>query len=514
MLAIGHPALTHGNRLRGGTDNEMPGRANGLIVIPDSFWQRPETVAALRDRAIGRFFALVQQYTGASQTQIGMACGGMTQGKISDIMRGAQEVKHLEKFEEIADGLNMPDSARVILGLAPRAAHPTGPNLRGPVVLGETDKASQSSFPPELLNLESGDEQEVDQEVRRRVFVGLTGAAVLNAMLGDTAGDAPPLHAEPFAPVLAGQPTNIVGESSGQVPDIRALTAAVDNARFQYQECHYSELIKYLPTLLTRLHAACLALTGETQSRAFALSADAHHVAAGLLLKLDDQGLAYLAADRSMRAAETSGDPVTVAASARIVTHTLMSGGHLGTAITTASSHAARLDHDMPEHTPDSLSVYGALLLRGSIAAAQLGNRGTAHELVGEAEDAGERLGFEGNLRWTAFGPVNAKIHRVNIAVTLGDAGTAVDVARRIDPTTIAVTERRASLLVDTARAFLQWGKHDKAYIALRAAEETAHEEVAGRPSVHRLIGDLLGSAPPSVRRDVKEFAAQMGVSR
>jgi Flavoprotein len=143
---------------------------------------------------------------------------------------------------------------------------------------------------------------------------------------------------------------------------------------------------------------------------------------------------AYLTADRSMRAAETSGDPVTVAASARIITHTLMSGGHLGTAITTASSHAARLDHDMPEPTPDSLSVYGALLLRGSVAAAQLGNRGTAHELLGEADDAGKRLGFDGNRRWTALGPANAKLHRVNIAVALGDAGTAIDVARKSPP--------------------------------------------------------------------------------
>lgn len=494
----------------------MPGRANDLIVIPDSFWQRSETAAALRDRDMGRFFALVQQYTGASQTQIGMACGGMTQGKVSDVIRGVTEVKHLDKFEEIADGLNMPDSARAILGLAPKtpANRPASREPRASITQGTTNTGPQSSYLSGLLNLDSGDEQEEDDEVRRRVFVGLTGAAMLNAMFGGTTEDTPQLRAEPFAPVLAGHAASIAGEPPDQAPDIRALTVAVDNARRQYQECRYSELIKYLPALLTRLHAACLALTGEAQSRAFALSADAHHVAAGLLLKLDDQGLAYLAADRSMRAAETSGDPVTVAASARIITHTLMSGGHLGTAITTASSHAARLDRDIPAHTPDSLSVYGALLLRGSIAAAELGNRGTAHDLLGEAEDAGERLGFDGNLRWTAFGPTNAKLHRVNIAVTLGDAGTAVDVARKIDPATITVTERRASLLVDTARAFLQWGKHDKAYIALRAAEETAHEEVAGRPSVHRLIRDLLISAPPSIRRDVKEFAAQMGAAR
>jgi hypothetical protein len=64
----------------------------------------------------------------------------------------------------------------------------------------------------------------------------------------------------------------------------------------------------------------------------------------------------------------------------------------------------------------------------------------------------------DGNLRWTAFGPVNARQHRVNIAVTLGDAGTAVDVARGIDLRAITVTERKASLLIDTARAFLQLG--------------------------------------------------------
>jgi hypothetical protein len=59
----------------------------------------------------------------------------------------------------------------------------------------------------------------------------------------------------------------------------------------------------------------------------------------------------------------------------------------------------------------------------------------------------------------------------VNIAVTLG-----------VDPATPTVTKRKATLLVDTARAFLQWGKHEKAYLALRAAEEAAQEErVCGR---------------------------------
>lgn len=492
----------------------MPGRANDLIVIPDSFWERPEVTTALRDRNMGRFFALVQQYTGASQTQIGMACG-WSQGKISDIERGASEVKHLAKFEEIADGLNFPDPARILLGLAPRrlSRQPAAREPRQVIPQGDTRPLLQSPHPSSLLNLDPGDEQEGNEAVRRRTFVGLTGAATLNAMFADAKPDMPALKAEPFAPVLAAQPA-AMSEATSQPPDIRELAAAVDNARQQYQDCRYSGLITTLPTLLARLHAACLALDGDYQRRAFALSADAHHVAAGLLLKLDDQGLAYLAADRSMRAAQTSGDPVTVGASARIITHTLMAGGHLGAAITTASSHAERLDHDMPAQTPDSLSVYGSLLLRGAIAAAQNDQRDTAHELLGEADEAARRLGIDGNLRWTAFGPTNTKLHRVSIAVMLGDAGTAVDVARKIDLSAIEVTERKASLLVDTARAFLQWGKHDKAYIALRAAEETAHEEVAGRPSIHRVVRQLMTTAPPSMRRDVEQFATQIGVSR
>lgn len=356
-------------------------------------------------------------------------------------------------------------------------------------------------------------EQENDDALRRRTFAGLTSTSLLRAITDAAPGETS-LDAEPLASALAGHADGTGLEQPGPPADVAALAAAVSDARRQYQACRYSELIKDLPQLLARLHAACQSLDGEAASWAFGLSADAYHVAAGLLLKLDDPGLAYLAAGRSMRAASASEDPVTAEASARIITHALMHGGHLAAAISTASSHAARLDGVVSCHTPESLSVYGSLLLRGAIAAAQHGNRGTALELLGEADDAARRLGADFNLRWTAFGPTNVSLHRVNIAVTLGDAGTAVDVARGIDLSVITVTERKATLLIDTARAFLQWGRHEKAYIALRVAEEIAHQEVAGRPSVHRLVRDLLSSAPPSIQHDVRQFATQIGVSR
>jgi hypothetical protein len=137
----------------------------------------------------------------------------------------------------------------------------------------------------------------------------------------------------------------------------------------------------------------------------------------------------------------------------------------------------------------------------------------TAHELLAEAEDAATRLGEDRNLRWTAFGPTNAKLHQVNIAVTLGDAGTAIDVARTVNLGNVTVTERRASFLVNPARAFLQCSKPHKAYLALRAAEEMAPEDIARRPAVHRLVRDLIVSAPPSTRSHAEDFAQRIGIA-
>ncbi|MEU8266368.1 helix-turn-helix domain-containing protein [Sphaerisporangium sp. NPDC049002] len=88
-------------------------------------------LAALRVRDIGHVFRLVRQYAGMSQTAIGSATG-LSQGKVSEIMKGGVQVTRLDVFERIAGGLGMPDAARTALGLAPDfsdtppSGHPVG----------------------------------------------------------------------------------------------------------------------------------------------------------------------------------------------------------------------------------------------------------------------------------------------------------------------------------------------------------------------------------------------------
>ena len=118
----------------------MPGRAIAPFTVPADLWRRPETLDALRNRDIGRLFRLLRQYAGASQTQIAIACG-MTQGKVSETMKPrGRRVTSLEVFERIADGLDMPDHARMTLGPAPRSFNPTSAAPTGTAVIRAQDE--------------------------------------------------------------------------------------------------------------------------------------------------------------------------------------------------------------------------------------------------------------------------------------------------------------------------------------------------------------------------------------
>lgn len=99
------------------------------ITLPTDFWRRDDVRQALRSRDTAAVLRSVQRHSGASQTRLAAATG-LVQGRVSEIIGGRREVTALDVFERIADGLNMPDEARVLLGLAP--VHPAGLDHLGP----------------------------------------------------------------------------------------------------------------------------------------------------------------------------------------------------------------------------------------------------------------------------------------------------------------------------------------------------------------------------------------------
>jgi transcriptional regulator with XRE-family HTH domain len=73
---------------------------------------------ALQQRDAGTLLRLVQQHAGTSQARLA-AAAGIGQGRLNEIVNGRRQVTRLDVLERLADGLAMPDDARVLFGLAP-----------------------------------------------------------------------------------------------------------------------------------------------------------------------------------------------------------------------------------------------------------------------------------------------------------------------------------------------------------------------------------------------------------
>jgi transcriptional regulator with XRE-family HTH domain/tetratricopeptide (TPR) repeat protein len=331
-----------------------------------------------------------------------------------------------------------------------------------------------------------------DEDVRRRDLLPLTAAAAGMSLLGDV------------TKALLGDMT-----ASESTPPLTtgALVQETMVAKKLYQACAYDRLGIHLPPLLAGLAAAQHEAASRRLPRIYEAAAAAYHVVASLLLKNGDHPMALLAAERSIQHARASSDPVTIAASTRIMAHALARNGHTQHAIAVAQRAAQQLERDHSLTSPDAASVYGALLLQAAVAAARLDDRDTASTLLDEGKRAAARLGHDGNHQWTGFGPTNVLVHRVNVALTLGDAGTAVNLAHTIDVGRVQIIERKVSLYLDIAQAYTQWGRHTHALTALHTAYDIAPQEIRTRPTARRIVTDLIHYSGGSTRADAMRFA-------
>ena len=84
--------------------------------------------------------------------------------------------------------------------------------------------------------------------------------------------------------------------------------------------------------------------------------------------------------------------------------------------------------------------------------------------------------------------------HRLAVEILLGNAGTAVESLQRIKLDNLGTAERKATVCIDAARAYSQWGKHDRAVTALLAAEQVSPAELRVRPATRERCSR---SAPP-----------------
>lgn len=280
----------------------------------------------------------------------------------------------------------------------------------------------------------------------------------------------------PFAPA----PTS-------EVHDVGALEVQVSNVWTAYQASRYGYVTAQAPDLLTAATTATQGRDGEDQERAFALLGLSYQAIAVLLTKLGEADLAWIAAERGLTSAQRSGDVVIIGSLFRSVVHTLLSAGRFAEATQLTKDAAAHLQPGLTGASPGYLSVYGTLLLAGSVAAARADDRDQVQEFLCEADETARRLGHDANHLWTAFGPTNVSMHRVTAAMDLGDIEYAIDLGPRVDTRNMPI-ERRVRHALEVARALTARNRNDEALDAILAAEEIAPEQVRHHAISRQLV--------------------------
>jgi len=280
-----------------------------------------------------------------------------------------------------------------------------------------------------------------------------------------------------------------LGQEAAEGPDMSAIRRRLDHVWAAFEFGDYQVMGAALPGLLRDAQRSHVAVGSEESAR---LLAEVYQVIASTLRKLGEYALAWLAGDRGISVAQQAGDLASVAAAGFRVANALLSMGRPGRALDLNMSLADQLQPEC--QTEELRALYGHVVLQAAMAAAALGDQGRASELITEARDVARFVTPGSNHYRLAFEPVNVTLHEVGTLVVLGENGRAVEVADAIGGAGLRMLrkERRAALLVDTARACSQAGNRDEALRRLLIAEEVAAPEVHCRPVAQATIADLL----------------------
>lgn len=224
------------------------------------------------------------------------------------------------------------------------------------------------------------------------------------------------------------------GFSSGQfgpispeeAPASRDLERDLRIAFNAYQQSRFTAAASRVAMLLADARLASQQCKEVEQARVSQVLALSYQAAASVLTKVGQPDIAWIAAERGLNAAERSSSPSVRASLIRSVAFALHSTSRFEPAMGLVESTADYLREDISGDDA-ALSVYGTLLLVGSMAAARFGDASRTAGYLQEAENAARRLGRDSNHLWTAFGPTNVAIHRVNTAMELGDIQTALN---------------------------------------------------------------------------------------
>lgn len=294
-------------------------------------------------------------------------------------------------------------------------------------------------------------------------------------------------------------------------PELDQLQRELHGVFDAYQASRFGFAAGRAPLLLADALVAAEQYDGDAGARAHELLALSYQVAASVLTKLGEADLAWIAADRGLAAAQQTENHAVIGSLFRAVAFGLLATGKFAPAMELTEAGGTYLLPHLAADDPSLLSVYGTLFLAGSMAASRAEDRGTTRNYLQEADTAARRLGADANHLWTAFGPTNVDIHRMNTAMELGDVQVALDVGPGLD-TSALPTERQVRHSLELARAYNMTNRRDDAIATVLEAETSAPEQVRHHYLSKHLVLTWVRNAPGKPPVELDQLAKRMKV--
>ena len=282
------------------------------------------------------------------------------------------------------------------------------------------------------------------------------------------------------------------------VPHAKATAASVSIDHLEAQTRHawelahassYEELGHLLARLIPAAEAASRSSTTD-RVRTLHCVADAYQVAASMLVKVDDHGAAWVAADRAITAGERCDDRCLILAGQLRMARTMLDSHDRKLARHVLKRAMAMAKDVQSSQDPGLISLVGSCALLIGVLAARDHDTASAEKSLRTARKLARQLSEDRNEYGTEFGPTNVAMHAVAISVELGNGQEALDRARAVAPRTLS-PERQARFLIDVARANLLIKSPERAIDTLLHIEEIAPEELRNLGLVMTIIEEI-----------------------
>lgn len=410
---------------------------------------------------------------GLTLVQLG-ELAGYSAAQVSRYERGISPLTDVNVLWRFARALGI---APAELGLSPKpfaaaGSGPTGTPSRWPRL--------------HVARAGRGHEDDGDGFARRNVLaagLAMTAAAATGIPLPVAGSE----EQGPIETVLASRLRDAMLGISAPTEPVQAPAATeLDRALAAFHLCDYTSLAHRLPAAIRAGHAQGAGAEREL--------AGAYILATRMLVKLDEQQLGWMAADRARQYAEAHGDVMQSTEAARQLAVLARRAGWAHEAMALALTAAD--DPRLRAAGSDGAAQRGLLVQSAAYTAARGGDAQGMRDLTKEAAAIATTLRSTTRLRnhGGGFSSATVQLHLISAENSAGDPSRALAAAQALAPQELPTAERRARYYTDVATAYAARGRRDECVRALLAAERVAPEETHARPAVKSMIQGLLVS--------------------